>query len=40
MVIVRKATIRTNIIPRSSIMTYKDLDLVINKISVLVRIEL
>jgi len=38
--IVRKATMRTNITPRSSVITYKDPDLVINKISVLVRIEL
>jgi hypothetical protein len=39
-VIVRKATIRTNITPRSSVINYKEPDIVTNKIFVLVRIEL
>ena len=37
-VIIRKATIRTNAMPRSSIMIYKDLDLVITTISILLRV--
>ena len=37
MVMARKATIRTNTTPRSSVITYKDLDLVTIAISALLR---